>query len=265
MDVAADTGLAAAKQLRRTVADYLPWAVRAAPLGLLGVFMSDENFLKQAVEYQPSVDALLRWLCSAPKSSERESLRMQAFGFLREHTEHIGGVHLVEVEYSEPKLDDPEAPAESMKYWSRDGKVKDESPLGVYKVCRDYRDLADPICEFVSNEHQKFRDGGYKKPIPIFVCPSCNKLVMPERVGKKQFCSSCSDQARAERYRKKAPPDELRDYQYLRRLKVDLQGEKPAVRTMRLKNPHIRRRVNQIKKRMQTSPRCQNLVREMKL
>lgn len=273
------------KEFQRIVTDCMPWVAVNDPLGLFAItrVASPEGVTgwvwAEAARYQHSFQMLFRWLCSAPKSEERNSLEKAALGFLLEHTGHIGANRLTQVEYiSEPKRDeqgdyDPdelEHYEESKRYWTLDGKARDDSPLGTYSPGKEYEDFADPICDFICEEYQKFRKGQYKNRhsnksffVPIFVCPSCSKFVMPERIGKKKFCSECSDKARAERYRRKAPPDENRDYQFLYRLRLALKGSTPAYRTMRLKNPTVRKRISDIKKR--ESPRCKSLIDEMKL
>src|SRR6266566_4835254 len=95
------------------------------------------------------------------------------------------------------------------------------------------------------SEYQKYlnrqpsrRDKEPPPVVPVFVCPRCNKLVMPERSGRKQYCSICTDQARTEKYRENAPADEGRDYQWLYRL----QNLTPDVRKVFLKSPKSRDR-----------------------
>jgi hypothetical protein len=143
---------------------------------------------------------------------------------------------------------------------------EDSLPLGLSIPSRGYGDIADPICDFVCTEYEKYlnrevsrKDKKAAPLTPIFVCPRCNKLVMPERIGRRQFCSACSDQARAEKYRLKASPDEARDYQWLyRRLKED-----PGALKMRLRQPKVGRRLTEIKSRQKNSSRCQQLLLEL--
>ena len=141
-------------------------------------------------------------------------------------------------------------------------------PLGIKVPTRQYQDLADPICDFLMSEYQKYlnrqpsrRDKEPPPVVPVFVCPRCNKLVMPERSGRKQYCSICTDQARTEKYRENAPADEGRDYQWLYRL----QNLTPDVRKVFLKSPKSRDRLNEIRKRQRNSSRCQRLILNMKL
>jgi hypothetical protein len=260
-------------EIRRIIADCMPWVAAVEPFGLLDPIWPDENLLRQAAEYRPSIDALLRWLCSA-KSEERDKLDGQVLSFLREHTQHIGGMRLKEVFYNPAdveKLNYTPAELEHLKevhdrYWA-DWK---NSPLGILTPSKEYYDIADPICDFVLSEYQKSRNREQsrkdKKPVPvvpIFVCPNpaCKKLVMPERTGRKKYCSDCSDHARAEKYRKKASPNENRDYQWLYRLK----HTESTLRKVRLRDPKVRGRLKEIKASQPHSSRCQNLIQDMRL
>src|SRR5260370_27090767 len=180
---------------------------------------------------------------------------------------HVGGIQFEEVPYvEEPK---PNAPSEevarhqeSMKFWTSIGKIKDDSPLGAFAITRRYKDLADPICDFICAELQKFRDGEYEQPVPIFACPHCTKFVMPKRIGKKKFCSDCSNKARAEQYREKAPLDEAGDYQWLYRL----ERENPRGRGMKIKKPKNKKRSGDIKQRQlqNQSARCRSGIAKLK-
>lgn len=253
-------------EIRRIVADCMDWVTAVEPFGLL---WGDEPLLSQASAYRGSVDALLRFLCSA-KSEERDMLGQQAIGFLDEHTQHIGGMRLKEVCYDPAdaeKLNYTPAELERFKeehdrYWA-DWK---NSPLGILTPSKEYRDIADPICDFVLSEYQESRNREQsrkdRKPrptVPIFVCPNCKKLVMPERTGRKKYCSDCSDRARAEKYRQKAPSDENKDYQWLYRLR----HLEPDQRKARLRISKFRERLEEVKARQGNSPRCQRLILDM--
>jgi hypothetical protein len=277
----------AAKNLQRTVTAYMPWFSQHDPFNLLGEFTA-VDWDAAAAEYQSPVRTVLHWACS-PKSEvdaetetvahPRESLEPQAFPFLREHAAHIGGLDFGEVPYvKEPPEPKPDASAEevksyensmeqhreSMKYWRRDGKLRDDSLLRYRSITRSYKDVADPICEFICIEIQKFTDGEYDRPTPIFACPRCGKLVMPERVGRKKFCSECTDKARAEQHRKKQSPNEATDYHWLNALVKDLEHEPPNRIKMRLQNAKIRKRIEEISKRQRTSAKCKNLLGRLK-
>lgn len=261
-----------ASELRRIVADCMHWVAAVEPFGLLDPILGgDKELLRQAVEYRPSVERLLRWLCSA-KSMERDTLGQQALDFLREHTQHIGAMRLKEVFYNPEdveKLNYTPTELERLKeehnrYWA-DWK---DSPLGIFTPSKDYVDIADPICDFVLSEYQKYRSREYSRrdkklgpPFPIFICPNCKKLVLPKRTGRKKYCSNCSNHARAAKYRQKASPDESRDYQWLYRL----QQLEPILRKVRLRTSKVRERLEEVKARQRNSPRCQSLLQDMRL
>lgn len=285
---------------RRTVANCLPWYVAAAPLGLFAL-LSEEEKLRQARDYHPQIQGLLRWLIAKPE--EREGFIEEARGFLDEHMPHIRW-QLVEVErpenierlerierpdhiepgvlerfdYSADELESFREQAE--RYWADATKSVRPAPglplmlkrgddlFGIQTPAKQYDDLADPICDFVLTEYQKYREQEHsrkdKKPAPfvsIFVCPNCNKLVMPERTGRRKYCRDCSDKARAKSYLEKASPAENKDYQWLYRLKK----AKPELRRARLRQEKVQARLTEIKARQQNSTRCQNLIQEMRL
>ena len=280
-------GNATSAEIGTTVAACMGWVSAVAAFGLFDWIGATDLTIK-AEEYRPGVDILLRFLCSRPKSPERESLRSPALQFLQDHGQHIGALDIMEIRYNDrvdKSLQDlgyTPSERESFKEqasrtWDnaqhrRRGQVTlagtDLLPLGIRVPTRDYRDLADPICDFLMSEYQKYlnsvparRDKNPRPVVPIFVCPTCDKLVMPERCGRKQYCSICTDQARAQKYREKAHADEARDYQWLYRL----QKLTPDVRKIRLRIPKSKERLHEIKIRQRNSSRCQRLILDMKL
>jgi hypothetical protein len=280
-------GTATNRQLLSTVADCMGWVSAIAPFGLLLGWMNDHQLTIQAAEYRPAVDTLLRFLCSGPKSEDRKSLQSQAKHFLHEHGGHIGGINLVETSYSEQSLQNFNyTPAELEKFKEQSTRIWESArygrrgenrlmgtnllPLGIYVPTKDYQDLADPICDFLMSEYQKYIDrylGHSRKDkesapvVPIFVCPRCNMLVMPERTGRKQYCSVCTDSARAEKYRQKAPGGEGRDYQWLYRLSKKDTGSRKVF----LRNQKNQARLREVKTRQTESSRCQGLLLAMRL
>ena len=274
-------------KFRRTVAYCMPWYVAAGPLGLFA-FLREEEELRQAQQHQPLVQGLLRWLITKPE--ERAGVFQEACGFLYEHMQHIKW-RLVEVErpehieeelkrfnYTTAELESFHELAE--RYWADATRwaspppgspgvlKKGNSLLGISTPAKQYDDLADPICDFFLTEYQKYREREYgrmdKKPaplVPIFACPNCKKLVMPERIGRRKYCSDCSNKARAKSYLEKASPDEGRDYQWLYRLKK----ARPELRRARLRQQKVQERLAEIKARQQDSHRCKELMRRMGL
>jgi hypothetical protein len=200
---------------------------------------------------------------------------IEAVKFLNQHVEHIKwrliSVHppqefLKELEQYYPGEDLERFAEESEKYST--GWERGQTPHAIQLPSKEYPDLADPICDFLLTEYQKYHSRDYnrkdkKLPLlsPIFVCPNCNKLVLAARVGRKKYCDDCSDKARAKSYLEKASPDENKDYQWLYRL----QKYDPGTRRARLRQPKVQERVAQIIGRQQNSTRCQKLIHEMRL
>jgi hypothetical protein len=277
-------GAATDAKLRAMAADCMGWISATDPFGLF-LFSDPAEIPKQLEKYRPAVEAVLRFLCSIPKSAEREALRGEALKFLHDHGPHVRGLVLKEVFYDEKALepfnyasselerfkeysDKIRADAQYETYYRGERPIfgQDSLPLGILVPTRDYQDLADPICDFLLSEYQRHlnkevRWKGRGPVVPIFVCPQCKKLVVPSRVGRKQYCSECSDRSRARKYREKAPPYEAKDYAWLYRLKSNDSGTRKA----RLRQQKVQRRLNVIKSRQKESRRCQSLLKAIGL
>jgi hypothetical protein len=273
-------------EIRATVVDCAGWIAATMPFDVIDPTLVEEDLSKQAEAYRPGVENLLRFLCSEPKSGERDSLKTQAVGFLREHGEHIKGRIFREAHYAEEHLRNLNySPEELEKFKKQVKRIFDQAqyetnyrgqptvvgedslPLGLLLPSRGYRDFADPICDFLASEYERYlnrevsrKDKKAPPLVPIFVCPSCNKLVMPKRIGRRHYCSACSDLARAERYRQKASPDEGRDYAWLYRLLLQESG----ARKVRLSQPKVKQRLAEIKFRQKNSQRCQGLLLKLR-
>jgi hypothetical protein len=282
-------GTATADGIRNTIVDCVGW-VATIPWDLLDrVFVDEklEDLSEEAEAYRPHVESLLRFLCSEPNSEERNALRAQALEFLRAHGEHIRGLVFREAVYGMEYLQKlNQAPGELESFNNRMKKIRDQArypsyhrgqatmvgedslPLGLLIPSRGYTDFADPICDFLCSEYEKYlyREASRKDKkaaplIPIFVCPSCKKLVMPKRIGRRQYCSECSDRARTDKYRQRASPDEGRDYAWLYRLR-NLNSD---MRKIRLRQPKVKQRLTEIKSRQKNSRRCQGLLQVLHL
>ena len=263
-------------QLRRTVADCMPWYLVAkwAPFGL-GFLNRLDLVSEEAVKYQLSVRGLLHWFCSRIQTQDTSYDVIEALQFLHEHVDHIRWRltevprpqdFLRELEQYYPHDDLERFAEESQEYWT--GGKRGASPSGIQLPSKEYADLADPICDFLLTEYQKYCGTEYsrkdKKPpslTPIFVCPTCCKLAVAERVGRRKYCPGCSDKARAKSYLEKASPNENRDYQWLYRLK----DAKPELRKARLRQPRVKERLAEIMARQKSSARCQKLIHDMRL
>jgi len=280
-------GDATGMEIGSTLAACMGWVSVVAPFGLFD-WIGKTDLNTKAEEYRSGVDILLRFLCSRPKSAERASLRVPALNFLFDHGQHIGALGITEMSYNE-RVDKTlqnfgYTPTERTTFKEQSDRIWESAqyrprgwhgiagtdwlPLGIKVPTREYQDLADPICDFLMSEYQKYLNGESsridKKPppvVPIFVCPRCNKLVMPERTGRKKYCSVCTDAARAEKYRQNAPDAESRDYQWLYRLR----HKEPALRKIFLRNEKNQGRLKQVKSRQKDSSRCQRLILEMLL
>jgi hypothetical protein len=126
------------------------------------------QFRQQAVKYQLQLRRLLTWL-SEPKRNAKD--RPLAFEFLSEHTRHIV------FERGDPAFGPEE---EQLRYFTPKGNLRDEDDFP--HRTRFYKDIADPICDFIQGEHELGRDA----PIQICKRPGCGNLVV--RFKKKEYC-----------------------------------------------------------------------------
>jgi len=140
-----------------------------------------DQFRQQAVEYQPQVRQLLRWLSDRKQNAQD---RPHAFAFLREHMKHI------ELQRGDPAFAPEE---EEFRYFTPGGDLKDDFPHRRLS----YKDVADVICDFIQKEHEPGKD------VPIRLCerPGCGNLVA--QFKKRQFCRS----AQCDRERQKRDSD----------------------------------------------------------
>ena len=129
---------------------------------------ASSEFRDQAIEYQPQVRRLLTWLSDPTQHSDD---RPAAWKFLTEHTVHV-----------EFQRADPDSnylpPEEETRYWNVSGQPKVDFP---YRTLA-YKDIADPICDFIQGE---YRDG---RRAPLRVCkrPGCGNPVF--QFKKRQYC-----------------------------------------------------------------------------
>ncbi len=202
---------------------------------------------EDAAKYHSSIAILLRCL-SDDKSSSIYSEEISKF--MGEHSEHLRDAVTM--------APFPEDRGGDRYYRTINGKLEDRTLLGCYAVTRSYRDIADPILDFVLAEHKKFLDGEYKAPFPIIVCgnPACNKLAMPERIGKRKFCS---DDCKSADQRRNIPQKERTDYQWAYRLSK----KQPAPKRKALNQKENRDRFKRVKAEKDYGPACQKLIRKL--
>lgn len=280
-------GTATTAVIRSTIADCMGWIAATMEWDVVEPVFMAKDLAKEAEEHRTDVDILLRFFCSAPSLDERDQLRGKAFEFLREHEDHIRGLVFREFRYEQEYLRDLNYSPDQLEVFKQQtervakqaryqvyhhGQSKlvgeDSLPLGVWVPSKGYKDLADPICDFLTSEYEKYlnREVGRKDKkapplVPIFVCPICDKLVMPKRIGRRYACSDCSERARAEKYRQKASPHEARDYAWLNRLL----HQEPGVRKLRLGKEKVKQRLREVKARQKNSARCQGLLQKLRL
>lgn len=205
-----------------TLLDCMPWLARNATFGLIPILARDYKtnptrqieglFRAGAVQFQPEIRRLLSWLCN-PELNKQD--RPFAFDFLQEHMEHARFTS------EEPVFD--EGHPENPRYWTPRGELRDDFP----HRSLNYEDIADPVCDFILNEHERYHDELYQMArkgkslglVPIVLCASgCGRFIMPERTGRKTYCST---ECYSKKYRADKPSDFKKCYQCLWRLEDD--------------------------------------------
>ena len=231
-------------RLRETLSLILPWPSRQAAFGFADTRLGHEGFLlEEATKYLPDVKALLMALC------KKGSLPWDQLDFLREHAgQHIN--HTFEEMPYAPN--DPEHNMESMEVWTDSGEQK-LTLLRWYVRVKDFKDIADPICDFILEEHTKLQESG--EPFPIILCEYCSKLAMPERIGRMEFCS---DGCRAANYESDTPQEVRNDYQWLYRF----ERLKPGQRRKYLAKAERRERYNRLRAHP-PSERCRAIIQRV--
>jgi hypothetical protein len=125
------------------------------------------DFASLAVHYQKKLKDLLSWICQ-PKS--RSELRLEALEFLE-----------VNAHGEEWHIDYDEDPVSSL------GDFDERKGPFLYFVKQvKFASIMSPICKFLF----EFVDDP-PKPLPIRICKrsGCDKLILPERKGRKEYCS----------------------------------------------------------------------------
>jgi hypothetical protein len=148
------------------------------------------DFISLAVHYQKGVKDLLLWLCRPKSHCE---LRVEALRFL-EANAHGEDWH---INYDED-------PIASLGEFDEDG-----GPCLYFVKEVKFASIVSPVCKFIFN----FVDD--PKPLPVRICRrfGCDKLIVPERMGRKEYCSPkcCALDHRP-------TPRENKDYMWLYRL-----------------------------------------------
>jgi hypothetical protein len=176
--------------------------------------------------YQKDLRNLLLWL-RMPKSNSE--LRVPALKFLERHAHgEIWGI-----DYS----DDP------VKEIS-DFDEQRENPFLYFVTEVKYASVMAPICKFIFSriEDIQAQSRAFCDAIPIVICkrPECGKFALPERAGRKQYCST-----KCLQIVHKPSREENKHYIWLHRLK----GLTPGQWRKRLKQkPEDATRLREIRK-----------------
>lgn len=160
------------------------WGTVEGRKGPVWLYLESEEelahkFRRQAIEYKPQIHRLLNWL-SDPKNNMED--RPFSFSFLLNHAKHM------EFQSGEPAYaPEEEAPRywKPVHHWAPSGKLIDETfelKDDFPHRTRAYKDIADPICDFIQTQHELGRG------IPIQVCkrPGCGSLVI--QFKKREYC-----------------------------------------------------------------------------
>ncbi len=167
-------------------------------------------FSDLCLRYQPRLKRFLTWLCEPQKHKDLTPEALTSLG-------HAQGVNV------QPDLSDANFDESSSKY----------CPVYYWKTTH-YQTLMSPICKFIFDRIERYhewldRDPRYpneklkdneamerEKAVPIFICerPGCGKFCLPQRTGRKKFCSKvCCDLTQPGR-----TPEENKDYMLVYRL-----------------------------------------------
>ncbi len=193
------------------------------------------DLISLAGHYQKIVKDLLLWLCR-PKS--HLELRVGALRFL-EVNAHGEDWH---IDYNE----DPVAGLGDFD--------EDKGPFLYFVKEVKFTSIMSPVCKFIFG----FVDDP-PKPLPIRICrrPGCDKLMLPERIGRKEYCSSkcCALDHRP-------TPKENKDYMWLYRLnKIKSDG---TLRKRLRENPDALKRLLQIETRWKDQPKFTEKIEEIR-
>jgi hypothetical protein len=189
-------------------------------------------------QYQPQLRRFLIWLCEPQTHPE---LRIEAVDFLAKHARGVD----VSLEYSEVNFD------ENSSYYC----------ASYYTKAVQYQSVMSPICKFIFDRIERYHEWldripgkkikryranedeiAREKAIPIRLCekPGCGKFMLPQRTGRKRFCSQqCCGDSQPGRI-----GEENKDYMWVYRL----EKRSPAVLRSKLKPPASKRRLARIEK-----------------
>jgi hypothetical protein len=187
--------------------------------------------------YQPQLRRFLTWMCEPQKHPD---LSTEAINFLAKHARGVD----IRPGDSDANFDDSSA---------------DYNPVYYHKTVQ-YQSVMSPICKFIFDRIERYHDWldripgkkvkrhrdnedeiAREKAIPIRICdrPGCGRFLIPQRIGRKKFCSKKCLVAQPGRTGK-----ENKDYMWLYRRET----ERRAVVRSKLKSPKNEQRLTRIEK-----------------
>jgi hypothetical protein len=194
------------------------------------------DLISLATHYQQPLTKLLLWICK-PKS--HPELRAGALRMLD-----------VNVHGEDWRIDYTEDPIAGL------GDFDEEkgSPFLYFVKEVKFASIMTPICKFIF----EYVDDPPKR-LPIRICkrPDCDKLFIPERMGRKEYCSPqcCGLDHRP-------APKENRDYMWLYRLnRIRSHG---ALRKRLKQNPDAIKRLRQVETHWKEDPKFIEKIREIR-
>ena len=193
------------------------------------------DLIALAVHHQKALKNLLRWVCR-PKS--HPELRLEALKFL-EVSAHGEDWH---IDYSE----DPVAGVGDFD--------EDKGPFLYFAKAVKFASIMGPVCKFIF----EYVDDP-PKPLPIRICKrlGCDKLILPERMGRKEYCSPkcCALDHRP-------APKQNRDYMWLYRLnKIKSDG---TLRKKLKEDPDAMKRLCQVETHWKGEPKFTEKTKEIR-
>jgi len=177
--------LRAAEQLLRNCApDLVPGNINE----LIGESKAgqtpEQHFQEEAIRYQPIIKGLLRWLVYPNEKTlvdiapTLEPTNFADFGddrlLLPPSEALLTPVGFLNTELHDRRLQEPpDSDFDAYPFY--------------FKSVVNFHSFAGPICYFIVNELDEF---GERAPVRICEREGCGKFTVPERTGRKRFCSS---------------------------------------------------------------------------
>ncbi len=194
-----------------------------------------DDLISLAAHCQKPLKELLLWLCR-PKS--RPELRNRVLRFL-EGNAHGEDWH---IDYDEDPIAD------------LGGFDEEKGPFLYFVKEVKFASVMSPICKFIF----EYADDP-PKPLPIRICKrsGCNKLLLPERIGRKEYCSPrcCGLDHRP-------TAKENKDYMWLYRLnKIKSDG---TLRKRLKVDPDAVERLHQVESRWKNEPKFTEKIEQIR-